>query len=83
MKYTPKQIGELVKLVRKQMGATQKDLALTSGTGLRFIIELEQGKPTCQIGKVLTVLNTLGITMTFTPPVAVQKAAVPEPKKGN
>jgi HTH-type transcriptional regulator / antitoxin HipB len=82
MKYTPKQIGELVKSVRKQMGATQKDLAMTSGTGLRFIIELEQGKPTCQIGKVLTVLNTLGITMTFTPPVAVQKAAAPKPKKG-
>ena len=43
------------------MGVTQKALAFTSGTGLRFIIELEQGKPTCQIGKVLTVINTLGI----------------------
>ena len=51
------------------MGATQKDLALTSGTGLRFIIELEQGKPTCQLEKTLTVLNTLGIKMELTPPV--------------
>jgi HTH-type transcriptional regulator / antitoxin HipB len=83
MKYSPKQIGELVKSVRKQMGATQKDLAMTSGTGLRFIIELEQGKPTCQVGKVLTVLNTLGVIMSFTPPVVAQKAAVPEQKKGN
>ena len=82
MKYTPKQIGELVKSARKQMGATQKDLAMTSGTGLRFIIELEQGKPTCQIGKVLTVLNTLGVTMNFTPPSATNKAATPEPRKG-
>jgi len=81
MKYTPKQIGELVKSARKQMGATQKDLAMTSGTGLRFIIELEQGKPTCQIGKVLTVLNTLGVTMNFTPS-ATKKAATPEPRKG-
>ena len=63
MKYTPQQIGQLVKKARKTLGVTQKDLALTSGTGLRFIIELEQGKPTCQIGKVLTVLHTLGITM--------------------
>jgi len=63
MKYTPKQIGQLVKTARKTLGVTQKDLALTSGTGLRFIIELEQGKATCQIGKVLTVLHTLGITM--------------------
>jgi y4mF family transcriptional regulator len=68
MKYTPKQIGHLVKNARKTLGVTQKDLALTSGTGLRFIIELEQGKPTCQIGKVLTVLHTLGITLQLTLP---------------
>ena len=68
MKYTPEQIGQLVKKARKILGVTQKDLALTSGTGLRFIIELEQGKATCQIGKVLTVLQTLGITMQFTLP---------------
>lgn len=66
MKYSPQQIGQLVKKARKSLGVTQKDLALTSGTGLRFIIELEQGKPTCQIGKVLTVLHTLGITMELT-----------------
>ena len=68
MKYTPQQIGQLVKKARKTLGVTQKDLALTSGTGLRFIIELEQGKPTCQIGKVLTVLHTLGITLQLTLP---------------
>jgi len=52
------------------MGVTQKDLALTSGTGLRFIIELEQGKPTCQLEKTLTVLNTLGVRIELTPPPA-------------
>lgn len=83
MKYTPKQIGELIKAVRKQMGATQKDLAMTSGTGLRFIIELERGKPTSQIGKVLTVLNTLGVKLTLTPPAAAQKAAQPAGRKGH
>jgi y4mF family transcriptional regulator len=68
MKYTPKQVGQLVRNARKSLGATQKDLALTSGTGLRFIIELEQGKATCQLGKVLTVLHTLGISMQLTLP---------------
>ena len=68
MKYTPQQIGQLVKRARKTLGVTQKDLALTSGTGLRFIIDLERGKPTCQIGKVLTVLHTLGITIQLTLP---------------
>lgn len=68
MKATAKQIGEQVKAARKSLGVTQKDLAMTSGTGLRFIIELEKGKPTCQLGKVLTVLNTLGITIKMTLP---------------
>ncbi len=70
MKYAAKQIGEIVKRTRKDMGVTQKDLALTSGTGLRFIIELEQGKPTCQLEKTLTVLNTLGIKLELVPPAA-------------
>jgi y4mF family transcriptional regulator len=68
MRYTTKDIGELVQKVRKRIKVTQKDLALTSGTGLRFIIELEKGKPTCQLEKALTVLNTLGIAIELTPP---------------
>ncbi len=68
MALTPEHIGQLVKQTRKRLGVTQKDLALTSGTGLRFIIELEKGKPTCQIGKALTVLHTLGIRLELTPP---------------
>ena len=63
MKYTPEDIGKLIRDTRKNLGVTQRDLALTSGTGSRFIIELEHGKPTCQIGKVLTVLHTLGISI--------------------
>lgn len=70
MKHTPKSIGELVKNTRKTMGVTQKDLALIAGTGLRFIIDLEKGKPTCQLGKVLTVLHTLGIKTEFTAPAS-------------
>jgi len=68
MKTTAKQIGELVKATRKSLAVTQKDLAMTSGTGLRFIIELEKGKPTCQLNKVLIVLNTMGIMVKLTPP---------------
>ena len=58
----------MIRESRKRLGVTQKDLALTSGTGLRFIIELEKGKDTCQIGKVLTVIQTLGIRIELTPP---------------
>ena len=68
MKHTTKQIGDLVKEARKIMGVTQKELALTSGTGLRFIIDLEKGKSTCQMGKVLTVLQTAGVQINLALP---------------
>jgi HTH-type transcriptional regulator/antitoxin HipB len=73
MKYTPQDIGKLVRETRKALDVTQKALALTSGTGLRFIIELEKGKETAEIGKVLTILQTLGIQLTLTPPAAATK----------
>lgn len=65
MKLTPEIIGSEIKRVRKSQQVTQRELALTAGTGLRFIIELESGKPTCQLGKTLSVLNTLGIDLNF------------------
>ncbi len=63
--YNSAEIGKTVKNTRKKLGLTQRNLALTSGTGLRFIIELEKGKPTCQLEKVLTVLRTLGLKLKF------------------
>jgi len=68
VKYTVQEVGKIVRASRKRLGVTQKDLALTSGTGLRFVIDLEKGKETCQVGKVLTVLQTLGIQIALTPP---------------
>jgi y4mF family transcriptional regulator len=73
LKYTPQDIGRLVRETRKGLGVTQKELALTSGTGLRFIIELEKGKETAEFGKVLTILQTLGIQLTLTPPAATKR----------
>ena len=73
MKYTPKDLGKIVRDTRKNLGVTQKDLALTSGTGLRFVIDLEKGKETCQIGKALTILQTLGIRLALTPPATPAK----------
>jgi y4mF family transcriptional regulator len=70
LKYTSVQIGKLIRDTRKSLGVTQTDLALTSGTGVRFIIDLENGKETCEIGKALAILNTLGIKLTLTPPAS-------------
>jgi len=73
MRYTPQDLGKIVRDTRKKLGVTQKDLALTSGTGLRFVIDLERGKETCQIGKALTILQTLGIKLVLTPPATPTK----------
>ena len=60
---SPENIGSYIRTVRKELEVTQRDLALTAGTGLRFIIDLENGKPTCQIGKTLKILQVLGIQL--------------------
>lgn len=75
MRDTTQQIGLMIRDTRKKLGVTQKDLALTSGTGLRFVIDLEKGKETCEIGKALRILQTLGIKLTLTPPMATMATA--------
>ena len=60
-------IGELVRISRKKQGATQADFASLCGVGVRFISELENGKSTVQIGKLLQVLKCLGLEMTINP----------------
>lgn len=60
-------IGTAIRMRRKQLRITQKELAMTCGTGLRFIVDLESGKPTCQIGKTLQVLQALGLAVETMP----------------
>ena len=55
------QLGVLIRAERRRLKATQKDLAMAAGTGLRLIVDLERGKPTCQTGKMFQVLQALGI----------------------
>lgn len=54
-------LGAFIKNIRKSQKLTQDEIAGLSGTGLRFIVDLEKGKPTCQIKKVLDVVKVLGI----------------------
>lgn len=50
-------ISVTIKSLRKKYNLTQEDLAYKSGVGLRFVRELEQGKPTVRMDKVNQVLN--------------------------
>ena len=61
---TCKILGEEVRVRRKTLNLTQAELAMTSGTGVRFIGDLERGKEACHVGKVLSVMRTLGLRWT-------------------
>jgi y4mF family transcriptional regulator len=52
-----------IKRQRKLHGLNQVDLARRAGVGLRFIRELEQGKPTLRMDKVNQVLRLFGKTL--------------------
>lgn len=53
-------LGAALKSSRKQLGLTQAHLALAAGVGVRFIVELESGKPTLRLEQVLRVIDVLG-----------------------
>lgn len=61
---TPQQFGALIRRRRIALDLTQEELALTVNVGPRFIVELEAGKPTCQLGKALAVARAVGVKLT-------------------
>jgi y4mF family transcriptional regulator len=61
-------LGQVVRRERKAQKLRQAELAAAAGVGIRFIVDLEAGKPTLQLEKVLHLLATLGCNVTITPP---------------
>lgn len=58
--HSTQSLGLALRAARKQLGLTQSQLALAAGVGLRFIVDLEAGKPTLRLEQVLRVINALG-----------------------
>jgi HTH-type transcriptional regulator / antitoxin HipB len=58
-------IGGAIRKKRKADGLTLADAAALCGVGYRFMSDLENGKETVQVGKVLRVLTALGLDMTI------------------
>lgn len=58
---TSQEIGQAVRRARKALGLRQDELAAAAGVGLRFLVELERGKTTVQLDRVLAVLGALGL----------------------
>lgn len=59
-------LSATVKKLRKQYNLTQEELSLKSGVGLRFVRDLEQGKPTLRLDKVNQLLDFFNYEMVAT-----------------
>ena len=57
---TESTLSQFIREKRKLLGLTQEELSFKAGVGLRFVRELETGKPTLRMDKVNQVLKLFG-----------------------
>ena len=60
---TPEDLGQMVRSARQAMGLSQEAGALLAGVGTRFLSELERGKGTVQLAKLIQVARAFGIRL--------------------
>ncbi|HEV7493202.1 helix-turn-helix domain-containing protein [Baekduia sp.] len=65
---TSEQLGQALRRARKARGLRLEDLALAAGVGVRFLSELERGKPTVRLAETLRVAAALGVRLTLDDP---------------
>ena len=57
---SPQELGDALRSARKRLELTQPQLAMVAGVGVRFIVDLEGGKPTVRLDSVMRVIEALG-----------------------
>jgi y4mF family transcriptional regulator len=65
---TPEELGAALRQIRKARGLRLEDLALAAGVGVRFVSELERGKPTVRLAETLRVASALGAQIVLEDP---------------
>lgn len=65
---TVQELGAAIRRARRAQGLRQDQLAAAAGVGVRFLVELERGKPTVRLASVLAVLDALGGRLDLTMP---------------
>jgi len=60
-------LGRAIRAKRRAIGLRQADLAALAGVGERFLSELENGKATAEVGRVLRVLQRVGLEVWIAP----------------
>jgi HTH-type transcriptional regulator / antitoxin HipB len=63
----PVELGKLVRATRKASGLDQATAAGLVGVGVRFLGDLERGRPNLRLGLVLQVLDRMGLVVTVAP----------------
>lgn len=57
------QLGQCVKAARTQAGLRLQDAALALGVSIQTVVDIEAGRPSVTLGKLMTVLQGLGIDL--------------------
>jgi len=61
--HDPESLGRYLRAARIEQGMTRDQLAGATGLSPKFISQIEGGKPTAQLGKVMKLLSELGVTL--------------------
>ncbi len=73
---TSRAFGEAVRRARKDRGMSQAELANAAGVGRPWLSELETGKRTVELGRVLLVLNAMDLAIAFVPAQKTSRTGV-------
>lgn len=65
---SPEALGAVIRRERKRQGLRQADLAAMTGSSHVFLGDVERGKPTVQLGRVLKLLDELGLRLSVDAP---------------
>jgi HTH-type transcriptional regulator / antitoxin HipB len=77
-----RRLAVAVRTRRKRLGVTQQALARMAGCGLVFIYNIEQGKPSLRLDKLLAVLGVLGLELTIAPGQSAIRVVDSDPARG-
>jgi len=75
---TAEDIGKIIRQVRRNQGIRQDDLAAYINSSHVFMRDVERGKPSVQLGRVLHALDELGIKVSLHVP---DDFMAPKPKR--
>jgi len=78
---TVEDAGVVIRALRKQAGIRIDDFALTAKVSKQFMSDLEGGRPTVQMGRVLAMLQAMGVRLWLTFPDAADTAVVAEKER--